>query len=93
MPNGIFKLGIIRMYVHRLVIRAYIHGFLISTWRHSRLKVGSVYPYAPNTLYKPHHIEATGFSAAFPGIKRHLLTLASNFKMPFYRDILMALGM
>jgi len=36
--------------------------------------------------------EATGFSAAFPGIKPHLLTLASNFGMPFYRDILLALG-
>ncbi|KAF9528937.1 diacylglycerol acyltransferase-domain-containing protein [Crepidotus variabilis] len=36
--------------------------------------------------------EATGFSNAFPGIKPHLLTLASNFTMPFYRDILLALG-
>ncbi|KAF9497753.1 DAGAT-domain-containing protein [Pleurotus eryngii] len=36
--------------------------------------------------------EATGFSKAFPGIKPHLLTLASNFKMPIYRDILLALG-
>ncbi|KAF8997870.1 DAGAT-domain-containing protein [Cyathus striatus] len=36
--------------------------------------------------------EATGFSKAFPGIKPHLLTLTTNFHMPFYRDILMALG-
>ncbi|KAM6497352.1 DAGAT domain containing protein [Amanita muscaria] len=36
--------------------------------------------------------EATGFSEAFPGITPHLLTLVSNFKMPFYRDILLALG-
>ncbi|KAL0059369.1 diacylglycerol O-acyltransferase 1 [Marasmius tenuissimus] len=36
--------------------------------------------------------EATGFSSAFPGIKPHLLTLASNFKMPIYREILLALG-
>ncbi|KDQ26471.1 hypothetical protein PLEOSDRAFT_1057032 [Pleurotus ostreatus PC15] len=35
---------------------------------------------------------ATGFSNAFPGIKPHLLTLASNFKMPIYRDIILALG-
>lgn len=35
---------------------------------------------------------ATGFSAAFPGIKPHLLTLTTNFNMPFYRDILLALG-
>ncbi|KAJ3891606.1 diacylglycerol acyltransferase-domain-containing protein [Lentinula edodes] len=36
--------------------------------------------------------EATGFSAAFPGIKPHLLTLASNFRMPFYRDLILAMG-
>jgi len=36
--------------------------------------------------------EATGFSAAFPGIKPHLLTLTTNFQVPFYRDILLALG-
>ncbi|KAF8909272.1 diacylglycerol acyltransferase-domain-containing protein [Gymnopilus junonius] len=36
--------------------------------------------------------EATGFSAAFPGIKPHLLTLTTNFQMPFYRDIILALG-
>jgi len=36
--------------------------------------------------------EATGFSVGFPGIKPHLLTLSSNFQMPFYRDILLALG-
>ncbi|KAF8184456.1 DAGAT-domain-containing protein [Pholiota molesta] len=36
--------------------------------------------------------EATGFSKAFPGIKPHLLTLTTNFQMPFYRDILLAHG-
>ncbi|KAK7445140.1 diacylglycerol O-acyltransferase 1 [Stygiomarasmius scandens] len=36
--------------------------------------------------------EATGFSEAFPGITPHLLTLASNFHMPFYRDIILAMG-
>ncbi|EJD07520.1 diacylglycerol-acyltransferase [Fomitiporia mediterranea MF3/22] len=36
--------------------------------------------------------ESTGFSKAFPGIRPHLLTLASNFHMPLYRDILLALG-
>ncbi|KAJ7623639.1 DAGAT-domain-containing protein [Roridomyces roridus] len=36
--------------------------------------------------------EATGFSAAFPGIRPHLLTLSSNFKMPFYRDVILAMG-
>lgn len=40
-------------------------------------------------LYPP---AATGFSKAFPGIKPHLLTLESNFRTPFYRDILMWMG-
>lgn len=35
---------------------------------------------------------ATGFSQAFPGIKPHLLTLETNFRTPFYRDILMWMG-
>ncbi|PFH50930.1 hypothetical protein AMATHDRAFT_143758 [Amanita thiersii Skay4041] len=49
--------------------------------------------------YHPHdslltvcEYKATGFSEAFPGLKPHLLTLKSNFNMPFYRDILLALG-
>ncbi|KIY51889.1 diacylglycerol-acyltransferase [Fistulina hepatica ATCC 64428] len=50
--------------------------------------------------YHPHGLgalsifatDATGFSAAFPGIRPHLLTLASNFRMPVYRDIILALG-
>ncbi|KAF7985775.1 hypothetical protein HWV62_391 [Athelia sp. TMB] len=37
-------------------------------------------------------IVATGFSKAFPGIRPHLLTLSSNFQIPIYRDILLALG-
>ncbi|KAL9713380.1 diacylglycerol O-acyltransferase 1 [Leucoagaricus gongylophorus] len=36
--------------------------------------------------------EAMGFSEQFPGITPHLLTLASNFKVPFYRELLMAMG-
>ncbi|CAD6583863.1 MAG: diacylglycerol O-acyltransferase 1 [Cyphobasidiales sp. Tagirdzhanova-0007] len=36
--------------------------------------------------------EATGFSQLFPGLTPHLLTLTTNFRLPFYRDILMALG-
>ena len=35
---------------------------------------------------------ATGFSEYFPGIKPHLLTLETNFRTPFYRDILMWMG-
>ena len=37
--------------------------------------------------------EATGFSKLFPGIKPFLLTLTSNFNIPFYRDLIMSLGM
>jgi len=36
--------------------------------------------------------DATGFSKAFPGIKPHLLTLATNFSTPLYREIILALG-
>ncbi|KAI1790256.1 DAGAT-domain-containing protein [Ganoderma leucocontextum] len=36
--------------------------------------------------------ESTGFSSAFPGIVPHLLTLTSNFRMPFYREIILAMG-
>lgn len=36
--------------------------------------------------------DGTDFSKMFPGIMPHLLTLASNFRMPLYRDVLLALG-
>ena len=36
--------------------------------------------------------ESTGFSEKFPGIKLRLLTLASNFRIPFFRDYLLGLG-
>lgn len=38
------------------------------------------------------HFTGVGFSHFFPGIIPHLLTLSSNFHMPFYRDILLAMG-
>lgn len=34
----------------------------------------------------------TGFSQLYPGIRPHLLTLTSNFLVPIYRDILLAIG-
>lgn len=37
--------------------------------------------------------EATGFSEKFPGIRNSLLTISSNFKLPFYRDYLLSLGL
>ncbi|TFK19942.1 DAGAT-domain-containing protein [Coprinopsis marcescibilis] len=36
--------------------------------------------------------QASGFAEAYPGINPRLLTLTTNFQMPFYRDILLALG-
>ncbi|WVF65408.1 hypothetical protein IAT40_000135 [Kwoniella sp. CBS 6097] len=36
--------------------------------------------------------EGTNFSEYFPGIKPHLLTLESNFQIPFYRELLMFHG-
>lgn len=35
---------------------------------------------------------ATEFPSSFPGITPHLLTLATNFNIPVYRDILMSMG-
>lgn len=37
--------------------------------------------------------EATGFSKIFPGVSVSLLTLDSNFKIPFYREFLLSLGL
>ncbi|KAI8454413.1 diacylglycerol acyltransferase, partial [Phakopsora pachyrhizi] len=37
--------------------------------------------------------EATGFSQKFPGLNPHLLTLKNNFLMPFYRDLILSLGL
>ncbi|POV94810.1 hypothetical protein PSHT_16006 [Puccinia striiformis] len=36
--------------------------------------------------------EATGFSEKFPGLNPHLLTLSTNFIIPFYRDLILSLG-
>lgn len=36
--------------------------------------------------------DATGFSRLFPGLRPHLLTLANNFHLPLYRELLLALG-
>ncbi|KAL8857071.1 MAG: hypothetical protein Q9178_006363 [Gyalolechia marmorata] len=37
--------------------------------------------------------EALGFSTLFPGITNTLLTLDSNFRVPFYRDYALAMGL
>jgi 2-acylglycerol O-acyltransferase 2 len=37
--------------------------------------------------------EALGFSQLFPGITNTLLTLDNNFRIPFYRDYLLRLGL
>ncbi|GAA5981439.1 hypothetical protein JCM10908_004109 [Rhodotorula pacifica] len=36
--------------------------------------------------------DATGFSRLFPGLTPHLLTLANNFHLPLYRELLLGLG-
>ncbi|XP_053316637.1 diacylglycerol O-acyltransferase 2-like [Spea bombifrons] len=37
--------------------------------------------------------ESTGFSQLFPKLRPYVTTLAGNFKVPFYRDYLLAIGM
>ncbi|KAL5492340.1 DGA1 [Sanghuangporus weigelae] len=59
--------------------RAYVFGY----HPHGIIGMGALATFAT---------ESTSFSEAFPGIRPHLLTLASNFRMPLYRDILLALG-
>lgn len=41
-----------------------------------------------------HHIllSSKSFASLFPGIKTHLLTISTQFLLPFYRDYIMALG-
>jgi 2-acylglycerol O-acyltransferase 2 len=58
--------------------RNYIFGY----HPHGRLTVGGI-----NFL-----TEATHFSALFPGMRPHLMTLHSNFFMPFFRELLLNLG-
>jgi len=36
--------------------------------------------------------DSTSFSSGFPGVRPHLLTLTSNFTIPFYREILLLMG-
>ncbi|PWN47940.1 diacylglycerol-acyltransferase, partial [Violaceomyces palustris] len=36
--------------------------------------------------------DATEFPTSFPGITPHLLTLSTNFQIPFFRDAIMAMG-
>jgi 2-acylglycerol O-acyltransferase 2 len=50
------------------------------------------FPRAPRGAIATFATEATGFGRAYPGIRPHLLTLTSNFTVPFYRDVLLALG-
>lgn len=70
----------------------------------SMIKEADLPPDRPYVFgYHPHGIigtgafanfatDGTGFSTLFPGIKPHLLTLASNFRLPFYRDLMLLLG-
>jgi hypothetical protein len=72
-----------------------INLFLGERWRLLRQKVRTFISGRRNLVHilsSPVLFPATGFSAAFPGITPHLLTLNSNFQMPFYRDIILALG-
>lgn len=59
--------------------KKYIFGY----HPHGIISVGAICNFA--TL-------ATGFEEAFPGIDLHVLTLASNFRIPFFRDWLLAHG-
>ncbi|CAO1628003.1 unnamed protein product [Parajaminaea phylloscopi] len=88
-------------YVRRLsVFKYFAEYFPISL-----IKTADLPPDRPYVFgYHPHGIigmgavatfatEAIEFSDTFPGLTPRLLTLASNFKIPLYRDILLAMGL
>ena len=60
-------------------------------WLHSAQTVSPVLT-SPSVTSNCTALTGNGFSAAFPGIKPHLLTLASNFNTPIYREVILALG-
>ncbi|KAI2814839.1 hypothetical protein CBS63078_10515 [Aspergillus niger] len=58
---------------------------------------GGVMPYfnncnSFNSVLLPFATEALGFAGLFPGITNTLLTLDSNFRIPFYREYALAMG-
>jgi hypothetical protein len=80
--------------------RFYAEYFPIRIHRTAQLDASKNYIFA----YHPHGIishgafgnfatEATGFSQLFPGIKNTLLTLDTNFNIPFYREYLLSMGL
>ncbi|KAF7309536.1 Diacylglycerol o-acyltransferase [Mycena indigotica] len=86
---------------HRTFIFAWLTALLSIAFSRREADLPPDRPYVFG--YHPHGIigmgalatfatEATGFSTAFPGIRPHLLTLASNFHIPLYRDMLLAMG-
>ncbi|KAI9887016.1 MAG: diacylglycerol O-acyltransferase 1 [Watsoniomyces obsoletus] len=60
--------------------RKYIFGY----HPHGIISHGAFAAFATNAL---------GFEQLFPGITNSLLTLDSNFRIPFYRDFILALGL
>ncbi|KAH9820258.1 diacylglycerol acyltransferase-domain-containing protein [Melampsora americana] len=59
--------------------RKYIFGY----HPHGIIGMGAIANFATN---------ATGFSELFPNLNPHLLTLKTNFQIPFYRDLILSLG-
>ncbi|KAI9497809.1 diacylglycerol acyltransferase type 2A [Zychaea mexicana] len=62
------------------------------------LRSKCVYSYHPHGIISVGAIvtfasEGNGFSKHFPGITPSLMTLSSNFKIPFHREYILALGM
>ncbi|KDN49573.1 putative diacylglycerol acyltransferase type 2b [Tilletiaria anomala UBC 951] len=60
--------------------RPYVFGY----HPHGIIGVGAVANFAT---------EATEFATSFPGLRPHLLTLATNFQIPIFRDVIMSFGM
>ncbi|WVO15538.1 hypothetical protein L204_103197 [Cryptococcus depauperatus] len=84
--------------------RGFMWKYFANYYPCSIVKAADLPPDKPYLFgYHPHGIigmgafatfatEGTNFSEYFPGIKPHLMTLNSNFRIPFYREILLIHG-
>eukprot|EP01132_Coremiostelium_polycephalum_P006833 gene6833-8476_t len=59
-------------------------NYIFGCHPHGIISIGAFLNFATN---------ANRIEQEFPGVDIHLLTLESNFKIPFFRDVLMSLGM
>lgn len=82
--NALNKYGIIKLHT-KTVVKAVKTGprYIFGSHPHGVISLGITGALATN---------GAGFNDLFPGIKCFLLTLINQFRIPFYRDYLLSLG-